>query len=63
MAVIKFGTVLIFHNYPNDERMVVMGLDKEFIKVYNLNSERTELLELSYLKPYIENKELEIVNY
>lgn len=63
MAVIKFGTVLIFHNYQNDERMVVMEVDKDFIKVYNINSERNDLLELSELKPYIENKEIEIVNY
>ena len=61
MAVIKFGTVLIFHNYQNDERMVVMEVDKDFIKVYDINSERNELL--GELKPYIENKEIEIVNY
>lgn len=64
MEEIKFGTLLIYNNGIEDERLVVMGIKEGFIKIFNVKSETTEWMEISELKRLINNNEIfEIINY
>lgn len=64
MEEIKFGTLLIYNNGIEDERLVVMGIKEGFIKIFNIKSETTEWMEISELKRLINNNEIfEIINY
>lgn len=64
MEEIKFGTLLIYNNGIEDERLVVMGIKEGFIKIFNVKSETTEWMEINELKRLINNNEIfEIINY
>ncbi|MDY5929288.1 MAG: hypothetical protein SPJ27_04545 [Candidatus Onthovivens sp.] len=64
MEEIKFGTLLIYNNGIEDERLVVMGIKEGFVKIFNVKSETTEWMEISELKRLINNNEIfEIINY
>lgn len=60
MAKIKFASVLMFHNLV-DEKLVVMGFDEDYIKVYNIHTERDEFFEIDEFKTLLKNKEIEIL--